>query len=126
MRKLIIAIDFDGVIAELNKDWCGGPNVPGNLIGGADVYIRKLHEDGHQIIIWTCRGGQNLYLAEEFLRKHCIPYDRINDNVASHYERFKHNTRKVHADIYIDDNQIGGIPSWEEMYKLIQEKSKKE
>lgn len=124
MKSLIIAIDFDGVIAEVNNNFTPGtPNIPGKLIKNADIYINKLHEDGHQIIIWTCRGGNNLYLAERFLEDHNIHYDRINDNVASHYDRFKHNTRKVHADVYIDDNQIGGIPSWKEMYKIIKKKA---
>ena len=27
---------------------------------------------------------------------------------------------KYHADVYIDDKQIGGIPSWDEMYEIIQ------
>lgn len=124
MKKLIIAIDFDGVIAQLNKNWIiGTPNYPGPLVDGADTYIRQLYEDGHQIIIWTCRGGQNLYLAEQYLEEHNIPYNRINDNVDGFYDKFKHNTRKVHADIYIDDNQIGGIPSWKEMYEIIKRKS---
>lgn len=125
MKKFIIAIDFDGVIAEINNNYVPGtPNAPGKLVKDADKYIRQLYNDGHQIIIWTCRGGQNLYLAEQFLSDHNIPYNRINDNVESHYNRFKHNTRKVHADIYIDDNQIGGIPSWEEMYEIIKNKGK--
>jgi len=125
MKKFIIAIDFDGVIAQINKDWVPGtPNYPGPLVEDAAKYIRQLHKDGHQIIIWTCRGGQNLYLAEQFLDEHNIPYDRINDNVDGFYDRFKHNTRKVHADIYIDDNQIGGLPSWAEMYEIITNKSK--
>ena len=124
MKKLIIAIDFDGVIAQINKNWIPGtPNYPGPIVEGADKYIHQLHEDGHQIIIWTCRGGQNLYLAEQYLEEHNIPYDRINDNVDGFYDKFKHNTRKVHADIYIDDNQIGGIPSWKEMYEIIKRKS---
>lgn len=114
MKKLIIAIDFDGVIAELT-----GSNIPGKLVKDADKYINQLHKDGHDIIIWTCRGGYNLYLAEQFLEEHKIHYDRINDNVASHYDNFTHNTRKVNADVYIDDKQVGGIPSWEEMYYLI-------
>ena len=125
MKKFIIAIDFDGVIAQINKHWIPGTaNIPGPLVEGADTYIKQLYEDGHQIIIWTCRGGQNLWLAEQYLEEHGIPFHRINDNVESHYDRFKHNTRKVHADIYIDDNQIGGIPSWAEMYEIITNKSK--
>lgn len=124
MKRFIIAVDFDGVIAELNKDWIPGtPNVPGKLVKDADVYINKLHDMGHKIIIWTCRGAQNLYLAEQFLDEHKIKYDRVNDNVDGYYDKFKHNTRKVHADIYIDDNQIGGIPSWKEMYEIIKMKS---
>lgn len=124
MRSLIIAIDFDGVIAETNNNYMKGtPNVPGKLVKDANTYIQKLKDDGHKIIIWTCRGGYNLYLAEQFLEDHNIPYDRINDNIDGFYDRFKHNTRKVHADVYIDDNQIGGIPSWKEMYKIICKKS---
>ncbi len=29
------------------------------------------------------------------------------------------NTRKVYADVYIDDHNVGGLPPWEEIYRLI-------
>ena len=50
--KLVIAIDFDGTIVEE-----GYPNI-GAMRKGAYKYIRKLVNEGHFIIINTCRSGE--------------------------------------------------------------------
>jgi hypothetical protein len=122
MKKVIIAIDFDGVISKINKN---NDLHPKELVENADVFIRKLYREGYYIIIWTCRTSNNLYLAEKFLEEHKIPYNRINDNADTHYQNFKNASRKIYADVYIDDKQIGGLPSWEEIYKYIHKITKK-
>lgn len=114
--KLVLAIDFDGTIAELSF-----PEV-GALRKGADVYIRKLFNEGHYIIINTCRSGKMEGMAEDFLKSHDIPYDYINSNLPELIDLYKQDCRKISADYYIDDKCLWGIPSWEQIYKIIQEK----
>ncbi|MFK8283509.1 HAD hydrolase family protein [Capnocytophaga canis] len=113
---MIIAIDFDGTI-------CRGiyPNIDG-LQPDAKQYIQKLKDDGHYIIIYTCRSGDYLTQAINWLLANEIPFDRVNDNEPQSVELYKNNSRKVYAHVYVDDKQVGGLPPWGEIYKYITEK----
>lgn len=110
---MIIAVDFDRTLH--TGEW---PN-----IGIASPYaaetMRKLHDDGHYIIIWTSRGGELLIDAINWLLRHDIPFDRVNDNCPLNTEKYGSNSRKVYAHCYIDDAQVGGLPSWQEIYEWI-------
>jgi hypothetical protein len=46
-----------------------------------------------------------------------IPFDRINDNHPDKITLFGNNSRKIYADIYIDDKSIGDIPVWHNIYE---------
>lgn len=122
-KGLIIAIDFDGTIVEHEF-----PKI-GVLLPNAKGVIRKLKKDGHKIIIWTCRNhteevkGWNkiatIRAVQNFLDANKIPYNTINENVPS--LGFWLESRKVYADIYIDDKNLGGFCGWIEAYRMIQE-----
>ena len=118
MKTFILAIDFDGTIATDSF-----PQV-GTLRKDADTIIRKLYKDGHDIIINTCRTGKYEGLAEYFLKKHKIPYHFINSNLPRVIDFYKQDCRKVSADYYIDNKNLGGIPSWKEIYKIISKDAK--
>jgi len=120
MKKFILAIDFDGTVATDSF-----PEV-GSLIKDADTVIRKFHEDGHDIIINTCRTGKYEGLAEYFLKKNNIPYHFINSNLPRVIDFYKQDCRKISADYYIDNRNIGGLPSWKEIYKIISKDAKVE
>lgn len=120
MKKLILAIDFDGTIAELSF-----PEV-GALRKDADTVIRQLKEDGHKIVINTCRTGRYEGMAEDFLIKNNIPYDFINSNFPELITQYKQDCRKISADIYIDDKCLMGLPSWKEIYQIIINKANEE
>lgn len=113
MKKFILAIDFDGTIATESF-----PEV-GTLIKDADVVIRKLYDEGHDIIINTCRTGKYEGLAEYFLRDNNIPFHFINSNLPRVLDQYKQDCRKISADFYIDNRNIGGLPSWKEIYKIV-------
>ena len=113
MKKLILAIDFDGTIATDSF-----PEV-GTLREDADVIIRKLYEDGHDIIINTCRTGKYEGLAEYFLVDNNIPYHFINSNLPRVIDTYKQDCRKISADFYIDNRNICGLPSWKEIYNIV-------
>ena len=76
-RQRIVAIDFDGTIVE--DTW---PTI-GNLRPDVLRVIKRLRDNGDNIVIWTCRQGKDLSDAIKFLDKNDIPYDAINENVES-------------------------------------------
>jgi hypothetical protein len=103
---MIIAIDFDGTI--VNDRF---PDL-GMLLPDAKRVINTMHDDGHFIIIWTCRSGQKLLECVNFLLEHGICFDRVNDQMPAHRAKYENDTRKIYADIYIDDRIIGGFTGW--------------
>ena len=110
---MIIAIDFDGTL-HLGQY----PNI-GILAPDAADVIRRLRADGHYVILWTCRVGNELLEAVNYLLEKGIVVDRINDNHPDNTKAFGGPTRKVFADIYVDDRQIGGLPTWRDVYAYI-------
>jgi len=116
---MVLAIDFDGTICEN-----AFPKI-GNLINEADVYIRKLFKDGHEIVINTCRSGKYEGIAQDFLDENDIPYHYINSNLPRLIVKYTQDCRKISADIYIDDKCLMGLPSWKKIYKIIKKKNEK-
>ena len=115
---MIIAIDFDGTIAEHGEhEWDVGPEIPGAL----DT-ICLLREAGHTLILWTCRGdvqGEEhawLQVAIDWLKERGIVFDKVNENVHSLIgdpRGVGYWPRKVFAHTYIDDKAVGGFVGWE-------------
>jgi len=113
---MIIAIDFDGTIVRHQYPYIG------ELIPGAKEYIRKLKEDGHTIVIWTCRANKPLDDARQFLDDNGIPYDGMNEECQEVKSLgWISPSPKIYADIYIDDRQVGGLPPWHMIYELVQQ-----
>ena len=110
---MIIAVDFDGTLHTGIY-----PNI-GEPAKDAARCLHKLHKDGHTIILWTCRTGEHLAAAINWLKDQDIPFDRVNDNDPKNIQEYNCNTRKIYADVYIDDKQVGGLPSWIEILKLV-------
>ena len=117
--KHVIAIDFDLTICM--SDY---PNL-GPMREGAAEVIRKLYNEGFGIVINTCRAGKAQGMAEDWLKENNIPFHYINCNFPHLIEFYKADCRKISADLYIDDKCLGGLPHWNEIYKIIQEKFKK-
>jgi hypothetical protein len=116
---MIIAVDFDGTLHAGRY-----PNIGAPAPYAIDVMTR-LHEDGHYIIINTCRGGDLLIQAINWLLLHKIPFDRVNDNEPGNTDKYESNSRKIYAHCYIDDKQVGGLPTWPEIYSYISDMEKK-
>ena len=112
-KRTIIAIDFDGTIVADQY-----PGI-GLLKPGACEAIKALHSNAkHYIIINTCRQGSELVDAVNFLIEKGIPFDRVNDNAPWLIKEFG-NTRKIHADIFIDSAQVGHLPDWSKIVEII-------
>ncbi len=76
---------------------------------------------GRSITGNTPRSNGDLLLeAINWLLDKGFPFDRVNDNAPFNVAKYNGaNTRKVYADVYIDDHNVGGLPPWEEIYRLI-------
>jgi len=112
---MIIAIDFDGTLHT------GAYPQIGAAAPYAKEYMCKLKEDGHYLILWTCRQGELLTEAVNWLLGAGIPFDRVNDHEPDNKAEYGGKTRKVYAHLYIDDKQVGGLPTWKEIYEYATE-----
>jgi len=50
-----------------------------------------------------------------------VEFSAINETLRADTNEHSHNTRKIDADIYIDDCNIGGRFDWETVYRMIHE-----
>ncbi|MGB1308188.1 MAG: BT0820 family HAD-type phosphatase [Oceanihabitans sp.] len=110
--KLTLAIDFDGTIVEDAFPKIGKPK------RFAFETLKKLQEDGHQLILWTYRCGKPLEDAVSFCKKNGISFYAINNSYPEEVFESK-KSRKIHADLFIDDRNIGGFLGWGEIYQKL-------
>ena len=112
-KCLTIAIDFDGTIVENLYPKIGEPML------FAFETLKKLQADGHRLILWTYRSGKRLDEAVQFCSDNGIIFYAINDSFPE--EEYTNNTasRKIHADLFIDDRNIGGFLGWGEIYQIL-------
>lgn len=114
-KSLTIAVDFDGTIVENKYPEIGKP------ILFAFESMQKLQEEGHLLILWTYRYGEKLEEAVEFCRKRGIEFYAVNKSYPE--EDFDQGiSRKILADIFIDDRNIGGMLGWGEIYQKLSNK----
>ena len=107
-----IAVDFDGTVVEHDYPAIGKEKL------FAFQTLKELEKRGARLILWTFRTGKELDEAVEYCRKNGIEFYAVNKNYPE--EEFDVTTpRKIHADIYIDDRNLGGLPSWGEIYRII-------
>ncbi len=115
-NRLTIAIDFDGTIVEDDYPNIGKPRI------FAFETLKKLQEDGHRLILWTYRSGVRLEETIDFCAKHNIHFYAVNKSFPE--EQFDYTkSRKIHADLFIDDRNIGGVLGWGEIYQMLTNKS---
>ena len=71
------------------------------------------------LILWTCRVGKELEEAVEFCKKGGVEFYGVNENFDGEINSSKGEgvVRKIDADIYIDDRNYGGLPSWGQIYQ---------
>ncbi|APY07856.1 hydrolase [Winogradskyella sp. J14-2] len=110
--RLIIAVDFDGTIVE-----DAYPKIGKTRIFAFET-LKRLQQDGHRLILWTYRNGTKLQEAVDFCKDNGIEFYAVNASFPE--EKFDYSrSRKIHADLFIDDRNIGGILGWGEIYQMI-------
>lgn len=108
-RLLTIAVDFDGTLVENEYPGIGKP------ILFAFESLRKLQQEGHLLILWTYRSGEKLEEAIRFCEEKGISFYAVNKSFPEEQYDPKL-SRKILADLFIDDRNINGLPPWGEIY----------
>jgi hypothetical protein len=109
---MIIAVDFDGTIVEHRYPAIGKEKF------FAFETLRALQKDGHQLILWTYRNGDLLDKAVEYCRSKGVEFYAVNSSYPNE-ELEPGQSRKIHADLFIDDRIVFGFPGWGEIYQNI-------
>jgi hypothetical protein len=107
-----IAVDFDGTIVEHQYPEIGKEKL------FAFQTLKELEKKGARLILWTFRTGAELEAAVEFCRKNGIEFYAVNKNYPEEIMD-ESVSRKIDADIYIDDKNVGGFPGWSEIWQIL-------
>jgi hypothetical protein len=112
--SLIIAVDFDGTIVEDRYPEIGRP-----MLFALET-LRRMQEDGHRLILWTYRSGRKLQEAVDFCKDNGINFYAVNKSYPEEEQILDEKTsRKIHADLFIDDRNLGGFPGWGVVYQTL-------
>ena len=113
---MLIAVDFDGTIVEHEY-----PAI-GREIPFATETLRMLINDRHQLILWSVREGELLQEAIDWCHERGVDFYAINrDFPEEDVEKNIHFSRKLKVDLFIDDRNVGGLPDWGTIYRMISE-----
>jgi hypothetical protein len=109
---MVIAVDFDGTIVEHAYPKIGKP------IPFAIEVLKKLQqEEYHLLVLWTVREGDLLEEALEYCKRSGLEFYSVNNNYPEENPGVE--PRKINADLFIDDKNIGGIPDWGVIYNMV-------
>lgn len=110
---MIVAIDFDGILCKNEFPNIGSPNYDMILLA------RKLMDSGHEVVLWTSRTDNELLAAVEWCNDRGLHFSSINENAPSNMQKYRdkypNGTRKVYADVYIDDHNPDFIAACKNM-----------
>ena len=111
---MTIAVEFDGTIVE-NRF----PEIGEERPFAVDT-LKMLIQDRHLLILWSCREGQLLEDAVNWCRERGVEFYAVNrDYPEESTENNPHFSRKLKVDLFIDDRNLGGLPDWGTIYRMI-------
>lgn len=112
---MTIAIDFDGTIVEHRYPEIGAE------IPFAIETLKMLIKERHRLILWSVREGELLEEAVEYCRQRGVEFYAVNKDYPEEKKTDKGYTRKLKVDMFIDDRNLGGLPDWGTIYRMIKE-----
>ena len=110
-----IAVEFDGTIVENSY-----PDIGKELPFAAFILI-CLIKHGHKLILYTHRTGQELEAALRWCTEQGIEFWAINKS-SPEETIHNNNLRKIDADLFIDGDNLGGIPQWTKIFSMLHPK----
>lgn len=113
---MTIAVDFDGTIVEHRYPEIG-PEIP-----FAVDTLKLLVKERHRLILWSVREGELLDEAVEWCRQRGVEFYAVNKDYPEEKTTDKGFSRKLKVDLFIDDRNVGGIPDWGTIYRMIKER----
>lgn len=113
---MVIAVDFDGTIVTHEY-----PRIGKEIPFAIDTLKRLQQTHEHQLVLWTVREGKELDEAVEFCRNRGLEFYAVNTNYPEESKK-SNEPRKLKADLFIDDRNLGGLPDWGVIYRMIMSK----
>ena len=111
---MTIAVDVDGTIVTHKY-----PEI-GEERPFAIETLKMLQKEHHKLILWSVREGDLLEEAVNWCRARGLEFYAVNkDYPEEQPENNNHFSRKLKADMWIDDRNIGGLPDWGQIYHMI-------
>lgn len=110
---MTIAVDFDGTIVEHRY-----PEI-GKERPFATMTLRRLADEGHRLILWSVREGKLLDEAVAWCKERGVTFYAVNRDFEEEDGTGRHFSRKIKADLFIDDRNVGGLPDWGTIYALV-------
>jgi len=110
---MTIAVDFDGTIVTHEY-----PKIGKEIPFAIETLKRLQLIPDHLIVLWTVREGVELEEAVEFCRSQGLEFYAVNKNYPEESVDYPE-PRKLKADVFIDDRNLGGLPDWGIIYRMI-------
>jgi len=115
---MIISIDFDGTIVEHEYPAIGKTKL------FAFETLKALQNKKHTLILWTFRAGRELEEAVNFCKKNGLEFYAVNRSFPEENALDDNVSRKINADVFIDDRNLGGFPGWSKVWELLEDEDK--
>jgi len=112
---MVIAVDFDGTIVTHEY-----PKIGKEIPFAIDTLKRLQNDFQCRIILWTVREGKLLNEAVEYCRNRGLEFYAVNSSYPEISTYIEGESRKINADLFIDDKNLGGLPDWGIIYQMIQ------
>lgn len=110
-----IAVDFDGTIVTHEY-----PRI-GKERPFAIETLKTLQKEGHKLILWSVREHKLLQEAVDWCKERGLEFYAVNKDYPEETHETNDFSRKLKVDLFIDDRNVGGLPAWGEIYKIIHE-----
>ena len=110
---MLIAVDFDGTIVTHEY-----PKIGKEIPFAIDTLKRLQQYPDYLLVLWTVREGEELEEAVQYCKERGLEFYAINKNYPEESAE-NPEPRKLKADLFIDDRNLGGLPDWGVIYRMI-------
>ena len=112
---MTIAVDFDGTIVSHRY-----PEIGREIPFAVDT-LKILAHEGHRLILWSVREGHLLDEAVAWCRERGLEFYAVNKDYPEEERSHDNFSRKLKVDLFIDDRNVGGLPDWGLIYRMVKE-----